>query len=58
MDADSDFLLLKQRVGNTGTFVQTQLNNVPVNSLMQYQLTITNNTPSGATLGGTVVFTF
>jgi hypothetical protein len=58
MDADSDLLLLKQRVGNTGTFVQTQLNNVPVNSLMQYQLTITNNTPSGATLGGSVVFTF
>ncbi|WP_025469543.1 SdrD B-like domain-containing protein [Acinetobacter baumannii] len=37
------------------TFVRTQLDNVPVNSLMQYQLTITNNTPSGATLGGTVV---
>lgn len=56
MDADSAIALVKsQRVGNTGTFVQTQLDNVPVNSLMQYQLTITNNTPSGATLGGTVV---
>ncbi|WP_372375234.1 SdrD B-like domain-containing protein [Acinetobacter ursingii] len=56
MDADSAIALVKsQRVGNTGTFVQTQLDNVPVNSLMQYQLEITNNTPSGATLGGTVV---
>ncbi|WP_180087463.1 SdrD B-like domain-containing protein [Acinetobacter sp. YH12226] len=56
MDADSDVTLVKkQRVGNTGTFVQTQLDNVPVNSLMQYQLTITNNTPAGASLGGTVV---
>lgn len=56
MDADSAIALVKsQRVGNTGTFVGTQLDNVPVNSLMQYQLTITNNTPSGATLGGTVV---
>ncbi|MDH0668048.1 beta strand repeat-containing protein [Acinetobacter junii] len=56
MDADSAIALVKsQRVGNTGTFVRTQLDNVPVNSLMQYQLTITNNTPSGATLGGTVV---
>ena len=56
MDADSAIALVKsQRVGNTGTFVQTQLNNVPLGSLMQYQLTITNNTPSGATLGGTVV---
>ncbi|MER0128364.1 hypothetical protein, partial [Franconibacter daqui] len=56
MDVDSDIALVKaQRVGNTGTFVRTQLDNVPVNSLMQYQLTITNNTPSGATLGGTVV---
>lgn len=56
MDADSDVSLVKtQRVGNTGTFVSGQLNNVPVGSLMQYQLEITNNTPSGATLGGTVV---
>ncbi len=56
MDADSAIALVKsQRVGNTGTFVGTQLDNVPVNSLMQYQLTITNNTPSGVTLGGTVV---
>ncbi|RLL39206.1 DUF11 domain-containing protein [Acinetobacter cumulans] len=56
MDADSDVSLVKtQRVGNTGTFVSTQLNNVPLGSLMQYQLKITNNTPSGATLGGTVV---
>lgn len=56
MDADSDIALVKaQRVGNTGTFVSTQLNNVPLGSLMQYQLKITNNTPSGATLGGTVV---
>ncbi|ENV75041.1 hypothetical protein F944_02908 [Acinetobacter ursingii DSM 16037 = CIP 107286] len=56
MDADSDIALVKaQRVGNTGTFVSTQLNNVPLGSLMQYQLEITNNTPSGATLGGTVV---
>ena len=55
MDADSDVSLVKtQRVGNTGTFVSGQLNNVPVGSLMQYQLEITNNTPSGATLGGTV----
>jgi len=55
MDADSDIALVKaQRVGKTGTFVQTQLDNVPVNSLMQYQLTITNNTPAGASLGGTV----
>lgn len=55
MDADSDITLVKaQRVGKTGTFVQTQLDNVPVNSLMQYQLTITNNTPAGASLGGTV----
>jgi uncharacterized repeat protein (TIGR01451 family) len=55
MDADSNISIAKsQRVGTSGTFVQTQLNNVPVNSLMQYQLTITNNTPSGATLGGTV----
>lgn len=56
MDADSDVTLVKkQRVGNTGTFVSTQLDNVPLGSLMQYQLEITNNTPSGATLGGTVV---
>ncbi|MFV5625397.1 SdrD B-like domain-containing protein [Acinetobacter baumannii] len=56
MDADSEIALVKsQRVGNTGTFVSTQLNNVPLGSLMQYQLEITNNTPSGATLGGTVV---
>lgn len=56
MDADSDIALVKaQRVGNTGTFVSTQLDNVPLGSLMQYQLEITNNTPSGATLGGTVV---
>lgn len=56
MDADSDVTLVKkQRVGNTSTFVSTQLNNVPLGSLMQYQLEITNNTPSGATLGGTVV---
>lgn len=56
MDADSAIALVKsQRVGNTGTFVSTQLNNVPLGSLMQYQLEITNNTPSGATLGGTVV---
>lgn len=56
MDADSAIALVKsQRVGNTGTFVSTQLDNVPLGSLMQYQLTITNNTPSGATLGGTVV---
>lgn len=56
MDADSAIVLVKsQRVGNTGTFVSTQLNNVPLGSLMQYQLEITNNTPSGATLGGTVV---
>lgn len=56
MDADSDVTLVKkQRVGKTATFVQTQLNDVPVNSLMQYQLEITNNTPTGATLGGTVV---
>ncbi|MDI9720794.1 SdrD B-like domain-containing protein [Acinetobacter junii] len=55
MDADSDIALVKaQRVGNTGTFVGTQLDNLPVNSLMQYQLTITNNTPAGASLGGTV----
>lgn len=55
MDADSDITLVKkQRVGKTATFVQTQLNDVPVNSLMQYQLEITNNTPAGATLGGTV----
>lgn len=55
MDADSAIALVKsQRVGNTGTFIQNQLDNVPVNSLIQYQLTITNNTPSGATLGGTV----
>jgi hypothetical protein len=58
MDADSDFLLLKTTCRHTGTFVQTQLNNVPVNSLMQYQLTITNNTPSGATLGGSVYLAF
>ncbi|MFX7349647.1 SdrD B-like domain-containing protein [Acinetobacter baumannii] len=56
MDADSAIALVKsQRVGNTGTFVRTQLDNVPLGSLMQYQLEITNNTPSGATLGGTVV---
>ncbi|WP_312328989.1 SdrD B-like domain-containing protein [Acinetobacter sp.] len=56
MDADSAIALVKsQRVGNTGNFVRTQLDNVPVNSLMQYQLEITNNTPTGATLGGTVV---
>ena len=56
MDADSAIALVKsQRVGNTGTFVSTQLNNVPLGSLMQYQLEITNNTPSGVTLGGTVV---
>lgn len=55
MDADSDIALVKaQRVGNTGTFVRTQLDDVPLGSLMQYQLEITNNTPSGATLGGTV----
>lgn len=56
MDADSAIALVKsQRVGNTGTFVSTQLNNVPLGSLTQYQLEITNNTPSGVTLGGTVV---
>lgn len=56
MDSDSAIALVKsQRVGNTGTFVSTQLNNVPLGSLMQYQLEITNNTPSGVTLGGTVV---
>lgn len=56
MDADSAIALVKsQRVGNTGTFVRTQLDNVPLGSLMQYQLEITNNTPSGVTLGGTVV---
>lgn len=56
MDVDSDIALVKaQRVGNTGTFVRTQLDDVPLGSLMQYQLEITNNTPSGATLGGTVV---
>ncbi|MFH4377391.1 hypothetical protein WAJ76_21960, partial [Acinetobacter baumannii] len=39
MDADSAIALVKsQRVGNTGTFVSTQLNNVPLGSLMQYQL--------------------
>lgn len=55
MDADSAIALVKsQRVGTAGTFVSTQLTNVPVNSLMQYQLEITNNQPSGATLGGTV----
>ncbi|MEG1092185.1 MAG: hypothetical protein RSE38_12690, partial [Acinetobacter sp.] len=55
MDADSAIALVKsQRVGIAGTFVSTQLTNVPVNSLMQYQLEITNNQPSGATLGGTV----
>lgn len=55
MDADSAIALVKsQRVGTAGTFVSTQLVNVPVNSLMQYQLEITNNQPSGATLGGMV----
>ena len=55
MDADSAIALVKaQRAGKTGTFVQTQLDNVPLNSLIQYQLTITNNTPAGASLGGTV----
>lgn len=55
MDADSAIALVKsQSVGNTGNFVSTQLNNVALGSLMQYQLEITNNTPSGATLGGTV----
>ncbi|MDG9788553.1 prealbumin-like fold domain-containing protein [Acinetobacter johnsonii] len=56
MDADSAIALVKsQRVGNTGNFVSTQLNDVALGSLMQYQLEITNNTPSGVTLGGTVV---
>lgn len=55
MDADSAIALVKsQRVGISGNFVQTQLNNVPKNSLMQYELAISNNTLSGATLGGTV----
>ena len=53
MDADSDISIVKsQRLGTSGTFVQTQLNNVPVNSIMQYQLLITNNKPASATVGG------
>ena len=53
MDADSDISIVKsQRVGTSGTFVQTQLNNVPVNSIMQYQLLITNSQSAGATIGG------
>ncbi|OTG69507.1 hypothetical protein B9T25_02760 [Acinetobacter sp. ANC 4470] len=53
MDADSDISIVKsQRIGTSGTFVQTQLNNVPVNSIMQYQLLITNNKPANATVGG------
>ncbi|OTG96703.1 hypothetical protein B9T24_08275 [Acinetobacter sp. ANC 4654] len=55
MDADSAIALVKsQRIGAAGTFVQTQLNNVPKNSLIQYELAISNNTLSDATLGGTV----
>lgn len=53
MDADSDISIVKsQRVGTSGTFVQTQLDNVPVNSILQYQLLITNNKPTTATVGG------
>ena len=53
MDADSDISIAKsQRLGTSGTFVQTQLNDVPVNSIMQYQLLITNNKPASATVGG------
>ena len=53
MDADSDISIVKsQRLGTSGTFVQTQLDNVPVNSIMQYQLLITNTKPASATVGG------
>ncbi|MCM1959402.1 hypothetical protein NCZ17_08430 [Acinetobacter modestus] len=53
MDADSDISIVKsQRIGTSGTFVQTQLNNVPVNSVMQYQLQISNTKPASATVGG------
>ncbi|WP_151716197.1 DUF11 domain-containing protein [Acinetobacter sp. TUM15071] len=53
MDADSDISIVKsQRVGTSGTFVQTQLNNVPINSIMQYQLLISNTKPTSATVGG------
>lgn len=55
MDADTDLSVVKkQRVGTSGTFVQTQLNNVPVNSILQYEITISNNQPAGSTLGGSV----
>ncbi|MEN4984413.1 beta strand repeat-containing protein [Acinetobacter modestus] len=53
MDADSDLSIVKsQRIGTSGTFAQTQLNNVPLNSIIQYQLLITNNKPTSATIGG------
>lgn len=53
MDADSDISIVKsQRIGTTDAFVQTQLNNVPVNSIMQYRLLISNTKPSSATVGG------
>jgi len=53
MDADSDLSIVKsQRIGTSGTFVQTQLSSVPVNSIIQYQLLITNNKPTSATIGG------
>lgn len=55
IDADSDLSIVKsQRVGSTGNFVTTQLNDVPLNSVLQYQLLITNNKPLNATVGGSV----
>ncbi|RLL39044.1 DUF11 domain-containing protein [Acinetobacter cumulans] len=55
MNIDSDLSIVKsQRVGKTDAFTQGQLTNVPVGSLMQYQLVIKNNKPSTSTVGGSV----
>lgn len=55
IDVDSDLSIVKtQRAGTSGSFVSTQLSNVLVNSVMQYQLVITNNKLATATIGGSV----
>lgn len=55
MNIDSDLSIEKtQRVGITDTFARGQLTDVPVNSLMQYQLVVTNNKLASATAGGSV----
>lgn len=53
VEADSDLSIVKsQRLGTSGDFVRTQLSNIPINSVMQYQLAISNNKPQSAPVGG------